>query len=212
MITLWGRDTSINVQKVMWLLAELGLDYERIDLGGKFGGLDDPKYVALNPNRMVPTLVDGDLVLWESNAILRYLADAYGAGTSFGGTAAERASSDKWMEWYQSSIYTSFQSIFHQKVRLPLAERSAETLNKMMGIVLDKFATVDTVLQSQPFIGGDAPGLGDIPLGACLFRFNTMGLDRPAMAGIDAYYQRLSNHAPYRDNVMISFESLRAKT
>jgi glutathione S-transferase len=211
MITLWGRDTSINVQKVMWLLAELGLEYERIDCGGAFGGLKDPAYTAMNPNQTVPTLVDGDLVLWESNAILRYLADAYGAKTSFGGTAKQRAAADKWMEWYQSSVYASFQGIFYQKIRLRAAERNTETLATLMQIVTTQLSLADAVLQRQFFMGGDAISLADIPLAASLYRLYTMEIDRPAFAGIDAYYERLKNHAPYRDCVMISYESLRAK-
>jgi glutathione S-transferase len=211
MITLWGRKTSINVQKVMWLLAELGLEYERFDRGAAFGGLDDPDYVAMNPNRLVPTLKDGDLVLWESNAILRYLADAYGAGTSFGGTPAQRASADKWMEWYQSSVYASFQAIFYQMVRLPEKDRDPETLKRMMDIVYPKFAQFDSVVQTQPFINGPELTIGDIPMAACLYRYHTMGLDRPVFAGLDAYYQQLTEHAPYRDTVMINYDSLRPK-
>jgi glutathione S-transferase len=212
MITLWGRKTSINVQKVMWLLEELGLEYERIDRGGAFGGLNDPDYVKLNPTRLVPTLKDGDLVLWESNAILRYLADAYGAGTSFGGTAAQRAAADKWMEWYQSSVYGPFQAVFYQMVRLPIADRNADTMNKMLDTVHAQFALFDSMIQTQPFINGHNLTLGDIPMAACLYRYHTMGLDRPPFARLDAYYQRLTEHAPYRNNVMINYDSLRPKT
>lgn len=212
MITLWGRSTSINVQKVMWLLAELKVQYTRIDCGGAFGGLDDPAYVALNPNRTVPTLVDGDVVIWESNAILRYLAGTYGPKTSFGGTPAQRALGDNWMEWYQTSVYARFQAIFHQTVRLPMADRDAGILAGAVAVVDQKFQLIESVLQTRPCIAGDHLTLGDIPMAASLYRYYTMDIERPQLPAIERYYQRLTQHPPYRDNVMISYESLRAKT
>ena len=125
---LWGRETSINVQKVMWVLAELNLDYTRIDVGGVFGGLDDKRYTDLNPHRKIPTLVDGSVVVWESNAILRYLGDAYGRDALYGTTTAARSASDRWMEWFQNSVYQSFQAIFHQKVKLAICSRDSVVL------------------------------------------------------------------------------------
>ena len=80
MLRVWGRNASINVQKVMWAIGELGLEHERIDAGGAFGHLDTEAYGTLNPNRRIPTLQDGSLVLWESNVVVRYLASKYGAG------------------------------------------------------------------------------------------------------------------------------------
>ncbi len=102
MLKLWGRDNSTNVKKVLWCLEELDLPYTRIDAGGAFGVVGEAAYAAMNPNRLVPCLEDGDLVLWESNAIVRYLAARYGAGALWNETPAPRAQADKWMDWVTS--------------------------------------------------------------------------------------------------------------
>jgi len=210
MIKLWGRRTSINVQKVMWVLAELDIEYCRIDAGGSFGGLNDAAYVALNPHRKVPTLVDGKTVLWESNAILRYLADAYGREAIFGATAAERGTSDRWMEWYQSSVYANFQSIFHQTVKLPATERDSEVLVHAQNAVFKQFALFDSMLASNAYINGDRLSLGDIPMAASLFRYFTMDIDRPEFPQITRYYKNLTQRPAFVENVMIDYESLRS--
>ena len=209
MICLWGRRTSINVQRVMWVLAELELDYERRDAGGSFGGLDDEAYVALNPHKKIPTLVDGDVVLWESNAIIRYLADAYGRDTIFGPTPAARGTSDMWMEWYQNSVYPNFQAIFHQTVRLPDSERNPDILARAQTVVRNEFAHFERQLESTKFIAGDSLTLGDVPMAACLYRYYTMDIQRPEYEEIARYYERLTQRTTYKDNVMISYDSLR---
>lgn len=211
MIKLWGRRTSINVQKVMWVLAELGLEYDRVDVGGSFGGLNDAAYTAINPNQQIPTLVDGDTVLWESNAVLRYLGDAYGRNAIFGSTPAARGASDMWMEWYQSSVYANFQTVFHQCVKLPRAERCAEVLEQAQQRVFKKFALFNDKLESSAFINGDRVGLGDVPMATSLYRYYTMDIERPNFPHIARYYEQLTQRAAYSENVMIDYESLRSK-
>src|SRR5690348_9690795 len=103
-LKIWGRANSFNVQKVLWCADELGVPYERVDLGGPFGGNDDPAYRRLNPNGVVPTIQDGDLVLWESNAIVRYLAAKHGSGTLYPSDLAVRADADRWMDWQLTTI------------------------------------------------------------------------------------------------------------
>ena len=212
MICLWGRRTSINVQRVMWVLAELQLDYERRDIGGSFGGLNDEAYIALNPHRKIPTLVDDSVILWESNAIIRYLADAYGKEKIFGATPAARGMSDMWMEWYQNSVYFSFQTIFHQTVRLPEKERDPDILARAQKVVSKEFAHFESRLKSSDFAGGSELTLGDVPMAACLYRYYTMDIQRPEHTLIARYYERLTQRATYRDNVMISYDSLRPAT
>jgi len=212
MIELWGRQTSINVQKVMWVLAELKLSYNRIDAGGSFGGLDHPAYIALNPHQKIPTLVDGTAVLWESNAVLRYLADAYGQEIIIGSTPAERAASDMWMEWYQNSVYANFQTIFHHTVKLPHAARDAQILERAQSSVYKQFSLFNSKLESSAFINGDQLSLGDIPMAACLYRYFTMDIERPDYPQIKRYYNDLTQRNAYSENVMISYESLRAKS
>ena len=210
-IKLWGRATSVNVQKVAWVLAELGLTCDRIDVGGAFGGLDDPDYITMNPNRRVPTLLDGDLVLWESNAICRYLVDTYGDSALLKGkTAAERAQSDMWMEWFQSTLYAIFIDLFYQDVRLPPSKRDPVKKAKALAAMSDALAIADAILADQDYMSGARLGLGDIPIGACLYRYYTMNIDRAAHTNLERYYKRLVTRPAYRDHVMIDYSSLRS--
>src|SRR5579871_4607563 len=98
MIRIWGRSTSLNVQKVLWLCVELGLKFERIDWAGPFGGNDDPAYLAKNPNGRVPTIEDGDKIVWESNSILRYLCAAYEGARLHPAEPYRRSEVERWMD------------------------------------------------------------------------------------------------------------------
>ena len=208
-IKLWGRATSVNVQKVAWCLAELQLTCDRVDAGGAFGGLDDPNYIALNPNRRVPTLVDGDLVLWESNAICRYLVDSYGIIGAFKATSkAEHAQADMWMEWFQNNVYARFIDLFYQVVRLPPSQRDRDKKAKSLQFVTDAFAIADTALAGQDFVTGNELGLGDIPLGSSLYRYYTMEIERASLPNLARYYERLVERPAYRDHVMVDYSSL----
>ena len=102
MIEIWGRRNSSNVIPVMWAVAETGLAYRRHDVGGSFGGLDSPDYRAMNPNGLVPTLTDDGFVVWESIAIIRYIAAKYSAGNLWHADPARRSLADRWMEWAKS--------------------------------------------------------------------------------------------------------------
>ena len=107
-LTIWGRANSVNVQKVLWCLAELDLAYERIDAGMQFGKNTEAPYLAMNPNGRVPTLVDGDYVLWESNSVMRYLCMAYGENSPiYPSQPKARASVDRWLDWTLSTCRRS---------------------------------------------------------------------------------------------------------
>ena len=191
-------------------MAELGLDYIRHDVGGAFGGLDSDAYKAINPNQKVPTLVDGEVCIWESNAIIRYLTDAYGNDALPEKTPALRARSDMWIEWYQNTVNANFTNVFHHGVRLRPERRDPVLKQKSLEAVHQSFALFDRIVARQDFIAGDHLTLGDVPMAACLFRYYTMDIERPVWAGLDAYYARLTQIPNYRDNVMISYESLRS--
>lgn len=210
MLKLWGRATSYNVQKVAWIIAELDLPCRRIDVGGAFGGLDDPEYIALNPNKRVPTLADGDQVLWESNAICRYLVDAYATPTTLGrATAQGRAQADMWMEWFQNNVYTNSIAIFYQTVRLPPSQRSAEKRAALVAALADALQIFDDGLKGRQFILGDRMSLGDIPVGAFLYRYFTMDIERPPLSNLERYYGALTQRPAYRDAVMVDYSGLR---
>ena len=208
---LLGRKTSVNVQKVLWAIEELGISCEREDLGGMYGGLDTADYAAINPNRRVPALIDSDLVMWESNAILRYLCSAYGGGALAGATAVARARADMWMEWFQNNCYAHFIGIFYQTVRLPVSLRDPGELNRLRVSLGTNFELLNTHLTTHRYVAGDHFSMGDIVVGASLYRYYTMEIDRPDLPELAAYYSRLEQRTPYRDSVMTSYESLRPK-
>ncbi|MEO9650359.1 MAG: glutathione S-transferase N-terminal domain-containing protein [Roseobacter sp.] len=208
-LRLWGRATSVNVQKVAWVVAELTLKCERIDAGGKFGGLTDPAFIQMNPNKRVPTLMDGELILWESNAICRYLADAYGQpNTLKSESIGERAQADMWMEWFQSNVYAHFITVFYQAVRLPPSQRNPDKKATALDALCSSLKIFDAQLAHQRFICGDHLTLGDIPTGSCLYRFFTLDINRPALPNLERYYRGLQKRQAYHDHVMIDFSSL----
>ncbi len=212
MITIWGRNTSSNVQVAMWTIAELGLEFERIDWGGKFGGNDNPDYRTMNPNGLVPTLRDGDLVLWESPAILRYLGARYGGEGFWPADPAERARLDMWAEWVKTSLCPPLiRQVFWQLVRTPAAERNMAAIAEGAARLKALIPMVDARLGDGPFLNGEHLCFADIMLGHTLYRYYTLEFERAATPNLDAYYARLQQRPAYREHAMVSYDSLRAK-
>jgi glutathione S-transferase len=158
MITLWGRKSSINVQKVLWILAELGLkenvDFKQIDAGLHFGINKTPEYLKLNPNGLVPTLEDGELVLWESNSIMRYLAKKYDSKKVFPNDLATQAASDKWMDWQISTLWPALRIPFLGLTRIPEEERDYVAIRNAFQESNRLFGIFDGVLANQAFCSG----------------------------------------------------------
>jgi glutathione S-transferase len=203
MLRVWGRNNSINVQKVMWAVGELGLAHERIDVGGKFGGLDTPEYGRLNPNRRVPTVEDEGVVVWESNACVRYLAARYGAGRLWPEDPGKRAVADMWMDWQASTLLPDMTVVFWGLVRTPEAGRdhgAIEAAAKRLGPVWE---ILDQHLASRAFVAGDALTIGDIPVGAACYRYFGLAIARPRLPHVERWYGRLKERAPYREQVMV---------
>lgn len=212
MITVWGRATSSNVQTAMWAIGELGLEHERIDWGGAFGGNDDPVYRAMNPNGLIPTLRDGDLVMWESPAIVRYLGAQYGDAAFWPRDPAARARMDMWAEWTKTSVAPELiYKVFWQLVRVPEAERRMDVVADGIAALETLMPRLDARLGESAYIGGDALSFGDIVTGHVLYRYMTLEFDKPRTPNIDAYYARLAERPAYREHVMVSYESLRAR-
>lgn len=203
MLTVWGRPNSINVQIVMWTAAELGLEVDRKDVGGAFGGLDTPEYLAMNPNGQIPTVQDGDLTIWESNACARYLAARYGAGSLWPEDPAERAKADMWMDWKKTSLMGPMTTVFWGLVRTPEGKRNTATIDAAAETARSLYAKLDNWLAGKDFVLGDRLTIGDIPAGAMAYRFMNLVEDRPPMPNLEAWYSRLSGRPAYRDNVML---------
>ncbi|MEQ1716648.1 MAG: glutathione S-transferase [Hyphomicrobium sp.] len=212
MLKVWGRTTSANVQKVMWTIAELRLPHERIDAGGAFGRLDTPEYTALNPNKLIPTIQDGDLTLWESSAIIRYLARTYGAGQLQPVAGHEIAHADQWMEWTSTTLYPDIiGSMFMGLIRTPAAQRNTAAIATSIQRVGEKLAILDDALANRPYILGDRLTMADIPAGGLMYRYFTLPVARPRLANLEAWFGRLQERAAYQDHVMIDYSALRVE-
>lgn len=200
---VWGRLDSTNVKKVLWCADELGLDYQQIDVGGKFGGLNEPEYRAMNPNGLVPCVQDDGLTLWESNAIIRYLGARYGAGRIFDPDPVRRVQADKWMDWASTSLVEPWKAWFINLVRKAPGERNEQSMAKGLETFARGLAVANQALADQPYLSGDAFGMGDIPLGALVYPWFELAIERPAMPHLEAWYERLKQRAPYRQRVMV---------
>ncbi|WP_299617097.1 glutathione S-transferase family protein [Pelagibius sp.] len=210
-ITLWGRLSSCNVQKAVWVLEELGLPYRRIDAGGDFGGLDDPAYRAMNPHGKVPTLRDGDQVIWESDAIIRYLAARYGSGALWPADPTERARVDQWQAWASTALYPDWIKLFWMRVRTPEAQQDAEAIEALRARCAERFTVLDRQLAGRPFVAGEALSLADIAAGTTLYRWFEMPIARPETPEVAAWYDRLRARAPFRKAICVPFDELWAR-
>jgi glutathione S-transferase len=212
MLKVWGRRNSLNVQKVMWLVGELDLPHEHVPAGGPFGRLSDPEFAALNPNRLVPVIEDDGLAVWESHTILRYLAARYGGEAYWPGDPAARTAFDRWMDWCQALWQPAFSTgVFWGFYRTPEPERDWNGINKSLGLCSELMQIVEDVLETRPFLAGDRFTIGDIPLGASLYRYFELPIDRPALPRVEAWYARLKERAAYRDHVMVPFDDLKGR-
>lgn len=199
MLTIWGRLNSHNVKKVAWLAAELGIAHRRIDAGGAFGFTAD--YAAMNPNLLIPTIEDDGLVLWESNAILRYLAARH-APQFWPDDPARRAVGDKWMDW-QFGYADAQRDAFVNLVRKPEEERNAAAIARSAAACGALMQILDATLAGQEWLSGDAFGIGDMPMGVYAHTWFTLPIDRPATPHVRAWYERLVSRPAYAELVMI---------
>ena len=208
MLKIWGRATSSNVQKVTWLVDEIGLAHERIDIGGPFGGNREASYRALNPNGLVPTLQDGDFTLWESNTICRYLANRESAHTLYPTDFQARADVERWMDWSTSLLGPALHAAFWGLVRTAPADRDLPAIRASAVKTGEALSIVDAQLADRPWVCGDRFTLADIALGIHSYRF--LNLPWPladatpvVLPNLLRWYARLGERPAYRRVVMI---------
>jgi len=205
MITVLGRRNSANVQKVMWALGELQIPYVREDVGGSFGYPNDYP----SPNAVVPAILDeipsGKVVVWESNACVRYLARTYGRASLWPVQETELATADMWMEWQRSDISAAFFPLFQMLVRgLGSTPEKIERLTKQCGTC---FQQLDKQLVRRDYICGKELTIADITIGAMMFRYMTLPIERPSLKNMQAWYQRLEQRPAFQKHVMIEYGS-----
>ena len=203
MLKVYGKTQSGNVLKVVWCLGELGLPFEREELEGPFGASRRPQYLALNPSGLVPTLVDGDTVLWESNTIVRYLTATYGAGTLYASDARERADADRWMDWQQTTVSPAMVPVFYGLVRTPPEDRDMAAIAAARERLAGVLAILDGALAGRDYVAGQSFTMGDIPLGVMAYRWFEMDIEREDYTHLAAWYGRLRRRPAYRKHVMV---------
>ncbi len=203
MVTVWGRKNSLNVQKAIWALDEAGVPFDRIDAGLEFGQLDTESYGRLNPNRRVPTLIDGDTVVWESNAVVRYVAAKWSEGDLWPTDLAERAAADMWMDWMQTTVIGALIPVFVGLVRTPPDQRD-------MGLITEKaiesghvFQILDAALAHRDYVAGSRFTMGDIPVGAATWRYLNLHIERPELLHIADWMDRLEKRPAFRNHIML---------
>jgi glutathione S-transferase len=212
MLKVWGRRSSINVQKVMWLVGELDLPHEHVPAGGSFGRLDEPAFRALNPHGRVPVIQDGDVTVWESHTILRYLAARYAPGRLWSHDPAERSQVDRWMDWSQTALQPAFiDGVFWAYFRTPPSQRNAALIERNVQRCGEVFERLDALLAREPVLAQQEPTLADIPIAANFYRYFELDIRRPKLPHVEAWYARLQQRRAYREHVIVSFEELRGR-
>jgi glutathione S-transferase len=198
-LTIWGRANSVNVQKVLWCLAELDLPFERIDAGMQYGVTQEAHYLAMNPNARVPTLVDGDYALWESNSIMRYLCMAYRPDTSIYPKEPKlRAAVDRWLDWTLSTVQPVDRPVFWGLVRTPPESRDMAALQKAADAEAEVWRVAEHHLSTRRYIEGDNFSIADIALGAYVRRWlGVEGITRPKQPHLERWFARLGERAGF---------------
>jgi len=212
MLKVWGRRSSFNVQKVMWLIGELGLAHEHIDAGGAFGGLDTPDFLAMNPHGRIPVIRDELATVWESHAILRYLAARDSAGRFWSDDPVARAAVDRWMDWSQTSLQPDFLvGVFWGFYRTPEDQRNWPAIRASLARCTRHFEKLERLLGQNPFLLGDTLSLADITAGTSLYRYYELEIDRPPLPAMERWYRTLQQREAFRQHIMIPFEELRGR-
>ena len=202
MIKIWGRNTSANVQKVMWAVAEIGLSHERIDIGGPFGKNREAAYLAMNPNGLVPTLEEEDgFLLWESNSIVRYLAAKHRAGVLEPADLRARARAGAWMDWQLSVLGPAITPAFIGLIRTPPEKRNHAAIEESKRKTTEAITIVDGQLAKTAYLAGDAFSYGDIPVAAMANRYRQLVPERPPLRNFERWYAAVAARPAFKDQV-----------
>jgi glutathione S-transferase len=204
MLKIWGRTTSSNVQKVLWTCAELGIPYDRLDHGGPFGGNRDPEYLRLNPNGLVPTVIDGDLVMWESNTVCRYLCNTHPNGASlYPADFAARTHVERWMDWQLSVIGAPMGALLQGLIRSTPETRDAAAIEAARRRAITAWEIVGDAVSTQPYLGGQSLSLAEIAMGTHVYRWFNYPIERPDMPHLRAWYDRCRERPGFKNHIVM---------
>jgi len=202
MLKIWGRNTSSNVQKVIWALGEMKLPFERVDVGGAFGKTKEPFYLEMNPNSLVPVLEEEDgFTLWESNAIVRYLAAKHANRTLEPADLKTRARAGKWMDWQLSVMGPALTPVFWGLIRTPPEKRDANAIAAGKVKSIEAAQIMDAQLGKTQYLAGDAFSYGDIPLGIMIYRYTQLIPERPKTINLDRWYAAIASRPAFKEQV-----------
>lgn len=202
MLKILGRNNSSNVQKVTWLCGELGIPNAREDYGGAFANTTGDYYLSLNPNSRVPTIIEDDFVLWESNAIVRYLCNKYSKGEMAPADPRDYADADRWMDWQQTTVLPLITPIFWGLVRTPEAERDLAGIEAARKGMISVLGILDRRVEDRDYIMGDRLTMADVPIAIMVYRWLTLIQDRPAMPALEAWYARIAARPAFKQHVL----------
>ncbi len=202
MLRIWGRNNSANVQKVMWAIGELALPHERIDLAGPFGKNREPAYLALNPNGLVPTLEEDGFILWESNAIVRYLAVTRGTGKLAPADPKLRALAGQWMDWQLSVLGPAMFELFWGLVRTAPEKRNPAAIETSKAKTAEALTILDGQLAKTAYVASDAFSMGDIPVAIFAYRFLTLAPDHAPLPHVERWYAAIAERPAFRQHIL----------
>ena len=202
MIKIWGRNTSSNVQKVMWAIGEIGLPHERIDIGGPFGKNNEPAYLAMNPNGLVPTLEEEDgFLLWESNSIVRYLGAKHRATVLKPADLKTRARASAWMDWQLSVLAPAITPAFIGMIRTPPEKRDHAAIEASKKKTTAAVTILDGQLAKTAYVAGDGFSYGDIPVAVMANRYRQLVPERPALPHFERWFAAISTRPAFKREV-----------
>lgn len=202
MLKIWGRVNSVNVEKVLWICDELDIAYQRVDAGGQYGMVNTPEYRAMNPNGLVPTVEGDGMVMWESNAIVRYLAGKHSPDDFWPDDLAMRFEADRWMDWSSTMFWPAFRDLFWNLVRMPPEKRDTDAIERSRVRSAELFGYLDAHLSQQAYVAGDRFTAGDIPMGCAVWRWMSLPIERPAHPHLTRWFETLSERPSYVNVVM----------
>ena len=205
MLEVWGRKNANQVIQVLWTLSELGINYKRYSIGTETGDLETEEYKSLNPNSKIPTIRDNGFVLWESHAVIRYLAKQYGLGSLYPDDPQKAALSDQWVTWSTDSFMGTFFPVFWQLVRTEETDRDYEKIAEMAKKSSEILEVLNAHLINNHFVAGDEFTFGDIPLGVLIHKYFVLDIERPSLTGIEAWYKKLSERPAFQEHAMQPF-------
>ena len=203
MLMLYGRNSSINVQKAAWVMAEANLRWEWIDKDGTVGSIDSPEYRKLNPASQVPTLDDDGLLVRQSNSIVRYIAKKYGKKKLLPSIESEIVEADRWMEWQATDNSKSLVPVFWGLIRTAPGDQDKNAIRTAITELNKSFRLLNDHLEGKRYVAGNSFSIGDIPAGAAAYRFFSLPIERDSFPHLESWYQILKNRTAFRDLVMV---------